>query len=125
MRIGKSVWLARRKNETNAETLSYDNPIEIVTRPNCFTVMPASSGNYMEVIKSGENLYNTWLATANDKYNFNIKVGDLMWLDGEKPIAEIENEYGVGSSATAEVKSVSYGNVSTVIRLERNQRQVK
>lgn len=124
MRIGESVWLASRINETNAETLSFKKPIEITTRPNYFTVMPASSRG-LEVLTSGENIYDTWIATANDRYDFSIKVGDLMWLDGEKPIAEIENEYGVGSSATAQVKSVSKGNLVTIIRLERNQRQVK
>lgn len=151
MRIGKSVYLSSRIDIENAETPTYENPIEIVTRPNYFTVMPSNARNDMEVLKSGETIYKTWIATANNKYfekkaefllgftplgegvfadkinfgDYTIKVGDLMWVDGEEPIEDIENEYGVGSSATAEVKSISKGNLITVIRLERNQRQVK
>ena len=44
MRIGESVWLASRINETNAEILSFKKPIEITTRPNYFTVMPRVQG---------------------------------------------------------------------------------
>ena len=93
MEIGKSVWLASRLNEINAEIPEYEKPVEIVTRVNYFTVMPAVSRGFMEVLKSGETLYNTWTATANGRYfNNKIKVGDLIWLDGEIPIESIENE---------------------------------
>ena len=125
MRIGKSVWLAKRLNEINAEIAEYDEPIEIITRPNYLTVMPASAGNYLEMLKSGENLYNSWNATANGfMFDGRIKAGDVMWLDGDKPIADIEQMYGNGASATAEVINVSEVNYTIAIRLQRRQNQV-
>lgn len=125
MRVGKSVWLARRKNAINESVAEYEKPIEIVTRYNYFTVMPASSGNYLQIIKSGENLYNSWVAIANARiFEGIIRAGDLMWLDGEKPITNIEEEYGYGSSATAEVKSAVENNFYMNITLERRQEQV-
>lgn len=125
MRIGESAWLSSRIDEPNATNNDYENPIEIKTRANFFTVMPSSTGGFMEVLKSGENLYNYWRATANARFfEGKIKVGDLMWLDGEKPILNLENEYGIGASATAVVKAVEKVNFTLNIRLERNQKQV-
>lgn len=126
MRVGKSVWHAKRINDLNAEIGEYEKPTEIVTKFNYFTVMPASSRGFMEVLKSGETLYDTWTATANSKYfDTKFKAGDLMWVDGESPIESIENEYGNGASATAEIKNVAEVNLTIAIRLERNQNQVK
>jgi hypothetical protein len=125
MRVGESVWLARRKNAINESVAEYEKPIEIVTRYNYFTVMPASSDNKLKMIKSGENLYNSWVAVANARiFEGIIRAGDLMWLDGEKPITNIEEEYGNGSSATAEVKSAGENNFYMNITLERRQEQV-
>lgn len=126
MRVGKSVWHAKRINDLNAEIGEYEKPTKIVTRFNYFTVMPASSRGFMEVLKSGETLYDTWTATANGRYfDGKFKAGDLMWVDGESPIESIENEYGNGASATAEIKNVAEVNLTIAIRLERNQNQVK
>jgi hypothetical protein len=126
MRIGKSVWHARRINDTNAEIAEYEKPVEIITRPNYLTIMPASSRGYLEMLQSGEMLQNTWIGTANGRvFDGAIKAGDVMWLDGESPIENIEETYGYGASATAEVKSVSEVNLSLYIRLERKQDQVK
>lgn len=125
MRIGKSVWLSVRKNDTNGQA-EYEEAIEIVTRANYFTIMPASSKGFMEVLKSGETLYDTWIAVANSRiFDGKIKAGDLMWLDGEMPIKDIEEKYGYGASATAEVKNVAETNLTISIRLERKQDQVK
>ena len=126
MKVGKSVWHARRINDLNAEIGEYEKPTEIVTRFNYLTVMPAVSRGFMEVIKSGETLYDTWTATANDRYfDGKFKAGDLMWVDGESPIESVEKEYGNGTSATAEIKYVGEVNLTIAIRLERNQNQVK
>ena len=78
----------------------------------------------MEVIKSGETLYDTWTATANGRYfDGKFKVGDLMWVDGEKPPKETEiNEtFGYKESATAIIKNVAEVNLTIALRLERNQ----
>ena len=126
MKVGKSVWHAKRINDLNAEIGLYDEPTEIVTRFNYFTVMPAVSRGFMEVLKSGETLYDTWTATANGRcFDEKFKAGDLMWVDGESPIESIEKEYGNGASATAEIKNVAEVNLTIAIRLERNQNQVK
>lgn len=125
MRIGKSVWIAKRIAKENATIPQYEKPQEIILRPNYFTVMPASSGNYLQIIQSGENIYNTWNAQANGNVFFGkIKAGDVMWLDGDKPIESVEKEYGFGTSATAEVKSAVENNFYISIVLERRQNQI-
>lgn len=126
MRVGDSIWHSARINEANAEIAEFAEPTEIRTRFNYFTVMPATSRGYMEVMKYGEDIDSTWTAIANDRaFHGKINVGDLFWLDGEKPIPELEEEYGNGSTATAVVKSVAYGNISISITLTRNKEQVK
>ena len=128
MRVGKSIWHARRINDLNAEIGEYEKPTEIVTRFNYLTVMPAVSRGFMEVIKSGETLYDTWTVTANSRYfDTKFKAGDLMWVDGYKPPEEekITETFGYKESATAEIEYVGEVNLTIAIRLKRNQNQVK
>ena len=126
MRVGESIWHSARINTANAEIAEYAEPTEICTRFNYFTVMPATSRGYMEVMKYGEDVDNTWTAIANDRaFHGKVKVGDLFWLDGEKPPKEITDEFGYAQSATAVVKSVSYVNLTISITLTRNKDQVK
>lgn len=126
MRIGKSVWHASRIKKINAEIPEYDAPKEIKTRFNYLTVMPASSRGLMEIIKSGETLYDTWTVIANGNYfDGKFNEGDLMWVDGESPVASLEETYGNGATANAIIKSVLEVNQSISIVLKRNQNQVK
>lgn len=126
MRVGESVWHSARINEANSEIAEFSEPAEIRTRFNYFTVMSATSRGFMEVMKYGEDIDSTWTAIANDRaFHGKIKVGDLFWLDGEKPIPELEAEYGNGATATAVVKSVAYVNLTIAITLTRNKEQVK
>lgn len=125
MRVGESIWHSARINKTNAEIAEYEAPTEIRTRFNYFSVMPATSRGFMEMMKYGEDLESTWTAIANDRvFHGKIKEGDLFWLDGEKPIAELEEEYGIGATATAVVKSVAYVNLTIAITLTRNKDKV-
>ena len=125
MRVGDKIWHSSRINEDNAEVAEYGFPTEIKTCFNYFTVMPATSRGFMEVMKYGEDVDSTWTAIANDRaFHGKIKVGDLFWLDGEKPIAKLETEYGNGATATAVVKSVSYVNTTIAITLTRNKDKV-
>ena len=125
MRVGESIWHSARINEANAKISDFAEPTEISTRFNYFTVMPATSRGFMEVMKYGEDIDSTWTAIANDRaFHGKIKVGDLFWLDGEKPIPELEAEYGNGATATAVVKSVSYVNLTISITLTRNKDKV-
>ena len=126
MRVGESIWHSARINEANATISEFENPTEIRTKFNYFTVMPATSRGFMEVMKYGEDVDSTWVAIANDRaFHGKIKEGDLFWLDGEKPIPELETKYGNGATATAVVKSVSYVNLSISITITRNKDQVK
>lgn len=125
MRVGESVWHSARINSDNAEISDFAEPIEIRTKFNYFTVMPATSRGFMEVMKYGEDVDSTWTAIANDRaFHGKIKDGDLFWLDGEKPIPELEAKYGNGATATAVVKSVSYVNLTIAITLTRNKDKV-
>ena len=125
MRVGESVWHSARINSDNAEISDFAEPIEIRTKFNYFTVMPSTSRGFMEVMKYGEDVDSTWTAIANDRaFHGKIKEGDLFWLDGEKPIPELEAKYGNGATATALVKSVAYVNLTISITLTRNKDKV-
>jgi hypothetical protein len=124
MRVGDSVWHAKRENIANATKATYETPNEIRTRLNYFTVMCASG--YIQVMKYGEDIDNTWTVVANAReFGGKIKEGDLFWVDGEKPNEAIERKYGNGASANAVVKSVRLGNRSIEITLTRNKNRQK
>ena len=126
MRFGEIVWHSPRISHKNAEIAEYSEPKSIRTRANYFTVVPATSRGFLEVMQYGEDIDRTWTAIANDRlFHEKIKEGDLFWLDGEKPIENLENEYGNGATATAVVKSVAYVNHTISITLTRNKEQVK
>lgn len=126
MRIGEKVYLARRVNDLNAEIGVYEKPIEIITRCNYFTVMPASSRGGLAFMKFGERIYDTWTAYANALFfGDKIKEGDVMWVDGHSPVEEIEQEYGYGSSANAVCTSAVPTNTTISIILVSNQEQIE
>lgn len=122
MDFGKKVWHCKRKNNANARIPEYEEPTSIVTKPNYFSVMPASSGGYLAIMQYGETITKTWTAIANRLFfEGKIKAGDLMWVDGEEPIKEYEEKFGNGTTANAVVKSASVVNHSISIVLEVNQ----
>ena len=126
MKLGGVIWHSSRINEENAEVAEFAKPEAIRTRANYFSVMPATSRGFLEVMQYGEDLDSTWTAIANDRiFHGKVKEGDLFWLDGETPNADLEAEYGNGATATAVVKSVAYVNTTISITLTRNKEQVK
>jgi hypothetical protein len=126
MKLGGVIWHSSRINEENAEVAEFAKPEAIRTRANYFSVMPATSRGFLEVMQYGEDLDSTWTAIANDRvFHGNVKEGDLFWLDGETPNADLEVEYGNGATATAVVKNVAYVNHTISITLTRNKEQVK
>ena len=126
MRFGGKVYHAQRVYEENATLPSYEAPKQYVTRPNYLSVMPATSRGFLEVMKYGEELNDTWTVIANQRaFNGVFKEGDLMWVDGDEPIASVEQEYGNGSSANAVVRSVAEVNNTISITLTRNKQQEK
>ena len=126
MRVGQSVWLARRKEILNSEMPEYEKPIEIKTAFNYLTIMPASSRGGLEVMKHGETLFETWTGIANINYfEGKIKEGDLMYIDGHKPNVALAHEYGYGATANAVVKSAMPINTTISLVLSRNQEQVE
>ncbi len=125
MEIGEKVWHSKRIKSENEEIPSYEEPTEIKTQCNYLTVMQASSRGYMEIVKYGENLKNTWTVIANRQFfDGKFSIGDVMWVDGEYPIERIEQRYGYGATANAIIKSVVPVNRTISITLERNQNQI-
>jgi hypothetical protein len=125
MRVGDSIWHSARINENNAEIQRFEKPKKICTRFNFLTIMPATSRGFMEVMRYGEDIDNTWTAIANARaFDGKIKEGDLFWIDGEEPNEELEAAYGNGATATAVVKNVSYVNLTMHITLTRNKDKV-
>lgn len=126
MRFGGLVYHAKRVYQSNATIPTFESPTFYYTRPNYLSVMPATSRGFLEMMKYGEDLDNTWTVIANGRaFEGVFKEGDLMWVDGEKPIEEMEQEYGNGSSANAIIRSVNEVNNTISIVLTRNKEQVK
>lgn len=130
MKVGEKVWYANRIKKDNATIVEYDSPIEVVTAFRYFTVMPAVSRGYLEVMKYGEKSTDVWTVIADRNCFFDkIKKGDVMWVDYESPFsehnAELEAKYGNGCTANALVVNVAEVNYTISITLERNQKQVK
>ena len=126
MRLGGTVYHAKRVYDENATIPTFEAANSYVTRANYLSVMPATSRGFMEVMKYGEDLENTWTVIANGRaFEGVFKEGDLMWVDGESPIQTVEQEYGNGSSANAIIRSVNEVNKTISITLTRNKAQVK
>ncbi|MBR5272759.1 MAG: hypothetical protein IKU25_05125 [Clostridia bacterium] len=126
MKIGKKVWHSQRLNSANAEVAEYGKPTEYVTHTNYLTVMPATSRGFLEIMRYGEDLENTWTVIANGKaFDGVFHEGDVMWVDGESPDETIDDEYGDGASANAVVKSVAEVNYTISVTLTRNKDQIK
>lgn len=124
MKIGKTVWHARRINDPNSEIPLYEKPVSYVTRPNYLTVMPASSRG-LAFMQYGEEVDNTWTLTANGGAFYDVfSEGDLMWVDGASPIPEIESAYRNGASANAVVKSAVEVNLTVSAVLTRNKNRI-
>lgn len=123
MKFGEKVWLASRINDVAKSIAEYADPVEITLMPNYFTIMPKSG--YLAVMQYGENIKNMWSVVANSLYfDGKIKAGDLMWIEGHSPQQEIENKYGIGSSANAEVVECNNGLRSINATLNKNTNQV-
>ena len=125
MKSGATVYHARRVYDENAEIAMFEQSKPYITRNNYLSIMPATSRGFMEVMKYGEDLDNTWVAIANFMaFDGVFKEGDVMWVDGAKPIEEIEMKYGNGSSANAIIRLVSNVGKTISITLTRNKEQV-
>ena len=127
MRVGENVYYAKRINDINAEIGEYSEPKEIVTRFNYFTCMPSGTG-YVQGVKDGGKATNMWNCVANARvFRGTFNIGDLFWVDGEKPPKkeELNELYGYAESATAEIVDVADLNFSLTITLQRNQKQEK
>ena len=125
MKVGEKVWHSKRKEITNAEIEEFEKPYDITTRFGYLTCMPKTTTGNIVIEQYGETTYKYWTIIANSRYfNGKFKEGDLMWVGGEKPIENIEEEYGYGTSANAKVKAVLPVNHSIHIVLEQNQKRV-
>lgn len=125
MLVGQNIWISQRVEIKNETKPTFGKPFMVKTRFNYFTVMPLTSRGYAEVMKYGEDLENTWTAIANSRaFGGKIKVGDVLWIDGEKPDEKLEEQYGYGCSANAVVKSVSCVNHTMNIVLSRNKDKI-
>jgi hypothetical protein len=125
MGINEKIWHSKRTGDDNAEIEEFGKPVAIQPRPNYLTCVSLVGRGGIQVLAYGERAKDYWNIIANARYfDGKIQEGDVMWVDGEKPIEAIENEYGYGASANAKVKSVSKVNFTINILLERNQNQV-
>ena len=122
MDFGSYVWYSNRTNEEQSEIPQYGKPVKVVTRPNFLTVTPVIGRGLLEVLKSGESVYDSWTVIVNPiVFNEKINVGDLMWVDGDEP-TEVDSEFfDYRQSATAVVEKVQKIRRTLHIFLRRNQ----
>lgn len=125
MKVGEKIYHAKRISDENAEINEYAKPTELTTKFNYLTCVSSVTRGYIEVLQYGERVTDFWTIIAKTS-NFKNKFakGDVMWVDGEKPIENIEEMYGYGASANAVIKSIGYGNLYMTISLEVNQNRV-
>lgn len=129
MEVGDKVWIAKRINKKNATTAEYEKPIEIVTKFHYLTIQPVTTKGYIEILPQGETETDEWTGVAMARYfkGFFHK-GDVMWIDGESPYSEenapLEEMYGYGCTANAEIKSVLPVNITINLTLKHNQKKV-
>lgn len=130
MKVGESVWFAKRISKENAEIAVYAEPVEIKTKFHYLTIQPVVSNGYIQILAQGETETDKWngVAMARHFKDFFHK-GDVMWVDGESPYSEqnakLEKEYGYGATANAVIKNAVPVNITISLTLERNQNQVK
>ena len=127
MRSGDKVYLANRINDNIADTAEFSKPVEITLRANYFSIAPATSRGALEFLKHGESVHESWVCIANNRiFGRNIEIGDVMWIEGEQPLWELEEKYGYGYSANAEVaQSVSVGLTQYIVLRTNPKRQTK
>lgn len=130
MRVGDSVWFAKRISKENAEIAKYAEPIELKTKFHYLTIQPATAKGYIAILEYGEKLSDTWNGVALAReFNGFFSKGDVMWVDGESPLTKenalLEEKYGYGATANAVIKNAVPVNISISLTLERNQNQVK
>ena len=122
MDFGCYVWYSNRINDEQEEIPKYGEPVKVVTRPNYFTVMPVAGRGLLEVLKSGEAVHDYWTAMANSLvFEGKIKIGDLMWIDGDEPQKSDSSMFDYRQSATAVVEQVQKTRKTIQIYLKRNQ----
>lgn len=127
MRSGEKVYLANRINTSNTANAEFNRPVKIILRANYFSIAPASSRGAMEFLKHGETVHKSWVAIANDRiFGNEVKIGDLMWIEGENPIWALEEKYGYGYSANAVVvESTPVGQTRYIVLRTNPKRQIK
>lgn len=125
MRVGEKIYHAKRISNENAEINEYAKPTELTTKFNHLTCVSSVTRGYIEVVQYGERVTDYWTIIAKTShFKGKFAKGDVMWIDGEKPIENIEEMYGYGASANAVIKSIGYGNLYMTISLEVNQNRV-
>lgn len=105
MKIGSSVYYCKAIYEDNI-LIGYEEPVEIITRPRFFTIMPTSG--YSEIVVYGRDIVRKYTAIALlSAWGDTFKEGDKLYIDGAKPSAEEDEP---GERANAEIKDVRYDN---------------
>lgn len=92
MKYGKPIYLVKKKTLDNG-VIEYEEPKEIILQPYNITIMPVdlTKGN-ISVQEYGMLSKCDWIGIVyKHKCNNSFSIGDLLYLDGAKPIANDEN----------------------------------
>lgn len=122
MRNGEKIWHCKRLSEENAEVSVWDKPHEHILRmPSAFspigiTVQPKNGFTdrfqYGETTNSDQRVILTPYVYWQGKF----QVGDLFYVDGQKPTAE--EEY-YGQNANYQVEFVALQNEAIELSLKQ------
>lgn len=121
MRNGEKIWYCLRTSPDNAETDTYEKPVEETIRmpsvfnPVSITVQPANG--FTDRMAYGETTSKTQriVLTPYVKWHKIFNEGDLFYLDGAQP----ENEEFYGEGANYMVDDVANQNEAIVLTVKK------
>lgn len=110
MRVGlpiKEFYHCKLKPSENHRIKEYEAPIH--KRGN---YQPLSG--YLDVLTYGKDIQNKWRLIVDMSEKDEYAIGDLLYLDGAKPIADGEN----GDNANAVISYIGYGYKAITIEID-------
>jgi hypothetical protein len=103
----KKFYHCKLKHTENHKIKEYHAPI--LKRGN---YQPLSG--YLDVLTHGKDIQNKWRLIVNMSQRDEYAIGDLLYLDGAKPVANTEN----GEGANAVISYIGYGNFAITIEID-------
>lgn len=118
MRFGEKTYYCKKLDEPDG-LQEYGEAVEITLKPHVFSLQPATSSGFTAVQEFGTrvNLYQICYAQPYTAWENTFKEGDVFYVDGVVPDAEVESTNG--ENANYVVDLVAKQNEAIRIVLKR------